>query len=190
MKELSLEEILNLADNRGLNKCDRCLEHSGYPRTNRDGIITGFTSFEMLQEFIEDIGMGEPSLFKRKDGWHRTFQYYVGYMDRPLSAYDYVRDLGDNYNLLYDIDTEIQFAKEIVNEMLDNKDLDAAYRYLIKLSCLKDEWDNKGDDEIIIMTEGELFETVKKEMMRYCEDTWTYEVGVYIPYFEIEENEY
>jgi hypothetical protein len=187
MSKLSFDEIIDLVESEGYTIGERCLELSGYPRTNEDRPILGFDTYEELEEFCSKYG-GEPTLFKRKDGWHGTFWYATGWMGRALTADDYLEDLGDNYNIAYSFEDEIISAKDIVCYMLSNYDMYEAIKYINKLDCIKDEFDRLEDDEVIITCQGEYFETVKEKMMKYYHDTWTYEVGCLLSYFETEEN--
>jgi hypothetical protein len=187
MSKLSFDEIIDLVESEGYTIGERCLELSGYPRTNEDRPILSFDTYEELEEFCSKYG-GEPTLFKRKDGWHGTFWYATGWMGRALTADDYLEDLGDDYNIAYSFEDEIISAKDIVCDMLSNYDMHEVIEYMSKLDCIKDEFDRLEDDEVIITCQGEYFETVKKSMMGYHHDTWRYEVGCLLSYFETEEN--
>ncbi len=127
-----------------------------------DHCVIGFRNFESAQEFAEKYN-GTVNLFTKRNGHY--FFHDNGEMIRPLSAYDYLQDLGDNYY----IQDENDF------DGLTDEDID-------ELKKLK-------YNEVAIFSNGQHYETVTENMMSYYEDVTYYVIGVLIPFEEAEEVE-
>jgi hypothetical protein len=140
-------------------------------RLNERDVI-GFDNFKQAQDFVADFG-GEIALFQKRDGGHYR---YTGSTYQPLTCFNYVNDLGDNYSIV-DNEGEIDFLKNEAKEAFEADDLEKAKAFISRIEELNEVIDWLEDDEVII-SGSESYEVCKKEMMAYHEDVTAYSVGV------------
>jgi len=136
--------------------------NNGYPTPYLGAFIYGFDDYVQAEQFINE-NSGEIVLCKQKNGWDVWEQH--GSMlprTRPLTAEDYVEDLGDNYTLIDDYESAIDFISEFENPE-DYK------QELVNL-----DWEKQS----VVFGNGS-YEVVEKQMMSYHEDVTTWVVGVF-----------
>lgn len=169
------EEILEKAELLGLQVIETCDNARGYPSGINKAII-GFNDFKDAQNFaIENTESKEVHLFKIRDGHH--FYQNLGWKIRPLSAGDYVNDLGMNYRFFSDFDQEFEAA--IDNLQYFKAGFDDYLTLIKRFETYKEIIDQLDDDSTLILnTNDNTLEEVKNELMGYSEDVYTYIIGV------------
>lgn len=175
MMEKNKTEIMEKAELLGLQIIETCDNPRGYPSGLKKAIV-GFENFNQAQEFaIENTESKELHLFKIRDGHH--FYQDLGWKIRPLSAEDYLNDLGINYRFFSDFDQEFEAAVDNLQYFKSGFD---DYLTLIKrFETYKEIVNQLDDDSILILnTNDNTLEEVKNELMGYNEDVYTYIIGV------------
>lgn len=150
---------------------------NGYPKDLGDIFITGFNNFENAIQFAKDND-AEVGLGKIRDGHH--FYSYVGWRDKPLTAFDYLLDLGDNYSIV-NIEDEKENFKETLIDLVENfeDDFDYLRDWIDDKEEIIEALNSAVDDEVVIVNGFIYFETVALTLMSYHEAVTTYSIGVY-----------
>lgn len=147
---------------------------NGYPTPYAGALIYGFDTYAQAEQFQANRG-GKIALCKEKDGWDVWEQH--GSMlpiTRPLTAYDYLTDLGDNATL---VDSEFLFAQleELQESGLENDLVAAELRMLAKHFDIL--YKCEGNNQTMYLYNG-TYDVIDNEMMSYHEDVTTWTVGV------------
>jgi hypothetical protein len=139
--------------------------------------LLGFENYEAARAFADENGC-DTCLFTKRDGqsWKKERQKY-----ESLTADNYISELGDNYRS-YEFTNELDWIKESLTDIVGDFDgdftaIDAAIK---QFKELQSECEKCGEDEVVIISYGSYYETVKKEMIGYHEDVTSYEVGVFV----------
>lgn len=145
-----------------------------------DHCLLGFDTLADAETFADSIG-SEVCLFTKRDGHH--FWHNAGNMVRALTPDDYVKDLGENYNIC-DENLVCESIKDVIDSF-EGKELIAYLRAQVELL---EEIEKAGKGQTVICSNGfNYYDTVPDEMMSYHEDVTTYSIGVIIRYQEEEE---
>lgn len=142
---------------------------NGYPENLRNGYI-GFDSIKEAEQFASDTN-GTVALLHKRDGWH--FYKSKGNAFKPLTVFDYIEDLGDNY---YSVD--VNSIRELIAGNVQEVDDDKLLSFLKDQVEILEELDKATYDQTVICGYGKFYETVLNEMMSYHEDVHSYVIGV------------
>ena len=165
-------EILDRAEELGLNIIETTSDGNGYPRDLKKA-ITGFESFEEAEEFASENGLQVIEL-RRKAGqglWSRT--------SRMLKAY-YMPNIyaGDpNYEVYFCGDEErfIDMVKEQISEM---NDFALIKEYVEEKEEIWDEFSTLGEDEFVLVKDGQFEEVMEQYRMNFEYDGTYYQIAV------------
>lgn len=185
---LTFNELISLAESRGYTIGENCLERGGYPRLSLDRPIIGFDDWEELELFCDTLNEAAGAdvativYFHRRNGWYNTFWYSDGRAFTPYTADDYLKTLGDDYSYA-------DLPHMVFTRLLDvahnfDGDFTPIKQYIESQEEIQAEVKIARDDETVITFLDEYYKTVPKVMMRYLHDTYTYEVGILLEYFE------
>ena len=146
--------------------------NNGYPSPYFGAFIYGFDNYQEAQNFLDANG-GSMVICKKRDGWN-VWQKH-GETSRPLTAEDYLQDLGDNYSTI----TQSDVFQELDNLQRDISPAEL-HEELARLAYWAEELETASecDETVIINPMGET-ERVSNNLMRYNEDVWTWNVGVF-----------
>lgn len=169
-------EILENAELQGLSKIEITHSSNGYPQGLGDFGVTGFSTFKDAEGFAAKIG-GEVVNFESRDGWHFWLNKGIAY--KPYTCDDLLSDLGDNYSYA---DTDTEYYREQLMDSAndfdgDFTDLESIIKNIKEIQTAVEE---AGSDEIVVTYSGKYYDTVKKEMIAYSEDTHRYAIGVFV----------
>lgn len=144
---------------------------NGYPK-DLQYAITGFKYFDEAQEFAEENGLTLISLHKR-DGvhlWERGKAVNEPYKN-PAELF------GENYSQ-FSFEDESSYFEDNVRPYLSNFDnMDDLELFLKNQSEIMDELSFLSVDQVVLLEDGEYYDTVDKEMMSYSYDTHNYTIG-------------
>ena len=173
---MTKNEILEMAIENGLSKIEITTGINGYPEGLGNYGVIGFDSYDDAAKFSDENG-GEVVIFESKDGWH--FWKNKGFAYRPFTSDDLLNDMGDNYSYA---DESNEFYAEQLSELASNFDgdfsnLENRIKEIKEIISAKE---NCSDDERVIVSYGNYYDTVKNNFMDYTYDTHKYAVGVFI----------
>lgn len=171
-------EILDLrfiSEENDLEYIETTSARNGYPQSIQ-GAVIGFETFEEAKNFASENDLGI-QFFEKRDGWNLWYRNgNTAYEEMTISSNDY----GDDYNEIYkgEFNVEEYFidceVNEQMSELLSFEDLG---RFLNEKKDLWEEIEKMEEDEMIITCCGVLYETLKKETMRFSHDTRTTAIG-------------
>lgn len=169
-----ITDLREIAEENGLKYIETTSERNGYPSAIR-GAIIGFDGFEKAEEIAEKYGL-EIELFTKNDGWQ--LWYRTG-----NTAYEPLKntsdDYGDNYTELHKMSEEEYIEKEVALYITDGHNtLNGIQEFLNVHKEIYNEIESMEDDEIVILRNGQYYDTVKKESMYFSHDTKHYAIGV------------
>jgi len=138
---------------------------NGYPEPYIGAFVHGFDNYEQAFDFAQQNG-GYTAICKQKDGW----QVWEGGkpFPRPLTAQNYLSDLGENYGIA---------SIDDVNRELSYKDHEP--ETILELEYLKAKLVEAKENETVIQYGYAYHDTIPSEMMSYHEDVTTWTVGVF-----------
>ena len=151
---------------------------NGYPQGMGDHGIIDFETFEQAKELADKHGL-EVGLFTKRQG-HQLWTY-MGQRHEPLSANDYLADLGDDYS---EADVNDDFIRETLSDLtkkITDGDFTEIRGFIDRVEKIQDEVQCAEKDEMVIVCQGEYYETIDRKLMGYCEDVHTYTIGVFVP---------
>lgn len=171
MKNRTKSEILDLArESSQFTVVEITHSQTDYPAGLGDRAIIGFGTFEDAEKFASENGC-ELHLFQTRDGWH--FWHDRGRAFEPLSADNYLSNLGDNY---YEADEDQQI------DLIKDTDLGGQelIDFLKERIIILEELQKASEDQAVLCNSGSYYETVANKMMGYHEDVYTYAIGVFL----------
>lgn len=178
MKRLYEEDVMQYADENGLECVSTTSERSGYPR-NVSVAIIGFDTFEDAEKAQSEIG-GHIEHLESRDGWdlwYRTSNW----------ANEAYKINGETFGDCYDVYSaeEKEFYKEqemeYINELRASGDEDEAERadkLEVELKDMLDAFDELGENEGLVLLDNSYYGTTPLETMSYCFDTHHYAIGL------------
>jgi hypothetical protein len=180
------DEVITIARDADLRVIEITTGSNGYPQGLGDYGVIDFDSYETAKEFAKEHKC-EVVLFHQKNGWHLWENRGNRY--EPLSADDYLRDLGDNYSSAMTIQDENNYFAEKLADLSQNFDgnLDNIKEAIKEYEKLISEIETADEDEVVITSGGRYIETIKEKMMAYSEDCDIWEIGVLVP-TELDDN--
>lgn len=178
-------EILENAREMGLQTIEITTGMNGYPKGLGDWGVIDFDNLEAAEKFADENG-GEVVLFESKNGWH--FWNNRGHMNRAFNADDLLKDMGDNYS--YADDNNEYYAEQLAEIAKEfDGDFEALENKIEDIKEIIQHVENADEDDMVIVSNGKFYETVKNSFMQYNYDTHRWAVGVLIEKDLVDENE-
>lgn len=152
---------------------------NGYPQCLKDAIV-GFDNFEQAEELAEKHNLRITTLHKR-DGWqlwerssNTTYEPF-----KPTAQW-----YGDNYNTWRGEDVDVYFANEVKPKLEGFLDDGIIQGWCELESFFENEKEivehieSACDNELIVTRDGEYFDTIDAECMRWSFDTHNYIIAL------------
>lgn len=186
MKNFLDEIIINWQDSQG-NQPHLEIENitygsNGYPKNIEvDYFIQGFDNFQQLEEFTKEF-KAEIHLFKKRDGWQ--FWEDKGWKSKPLTVDDYIREEGDNCNIINLDNNDIQ---EQLHDLANDFDGDFSIfeLYISETQQKLEAVENAGVGYTVVQNDCEI-QTIADEMLFFYSDVWSYQIGAFFSQLEFD----
>ena len=173
-------DMRDMAEQKGLHFVETTSESNGYPRNIKDALI-GFDTFEEAEALAKEHGLDIMLLHKR-DGWQLWHRKANAYEPMAITSADY----GDDYSDLHCMSAE-DFYDEEVAPMLDAFSTLAELKAFVESKeAIWEEMSTMGEDELMILHDGQYYEKVEKSPMSWSFDTHNYEIGLVMLRKEVE----
>jgi hypothetical protein len=174
-KMVNLKEI---AKNEKVTLIATTQDGSGYPKDTNEAII-GFDSFDQASVMADKYNL-DIILFRKKDGQALYSDMGAAYGPMTNNASEY----GDNYDEYSSssFEDEKEFISNNVTDLIAHAESFDEMQDILK--TYKDTWqmiDNLDEDEILIMLDGQPYETVKTKTMSFSHDGTTLIIGLSNP---------
>lgn len=165
-------EILDRAEELGLTIIETTSEGNGYPRNLKKAIV-GFESFEQAEEFAKENG-GEVIELAKKAG-----QQLWGRRGRAWEPFDMRKVYDDDpcYELYFCGDEE-RFTEDIKEQIAEMNDFALIPSFVETKAEIWDEFCTLGEDEFILVKNGEFEEVIEQKKMSYEYDGTYHQIGV------------
>ncbi len=167
-------EICENAFNFTLESKELTYGSNGYPEFNgvRRYAYFGFYDFAEAKELAAECH-GTIEQVAWRDGW--TLAKSDGIVNFPM-AIDVEQDYGNNYNVW----TPEQEFPSLIERISDCHSIDEIEAQVKKYTEIDSEYFAKEDDELIIVRDGEYYETIKERPLSWSHDTKNYAIAVVI----------
>lgn len=143
---------------------------NGYPQNLKE-FVYGFETFKEAEQYATEHKKNV-CLFKIRDG--HNFYKNLGETIEPLTIYDYLSDLGDDYSSF-----DFEYEKTALSEKLEEiDDVDEVRTLIQNFSELLEKQEDLNDGEMIILHLNQYYETCNEVLMSYSEDVYSYVIGV------------
>lgn len=166
-------DIEDIAYENGLEVITTTSSHNGYPQRLQCAII-GFDSFEQADKLAKENGLSI-EIFTKRDGWnlwYRTGDEAWEPFERSAEEY------GDDYREFSEEDLEGFYENEVQPFVSDFADFASLRSFLDNKEKIYDKIEEADDDELVITSEGNYYDTIKKTTMEYEYDTHHYAIGL------------
>lgn len=166
-------DIEDIAYENGLELIDTTSAMNGYPWGLKKAII-GFDSFEQADKLAKENGLSI-EIFTKRDGWnlwYRTGNKAWEPFERSAEEY------GDDYREFSEEDLEGFYENEVQPFVSDFADFASLRSFLDNMEKIYDKIEEADDDELVITSEGNYYDTIKKITMEYEYDTHHYAIGL------------
>ena len=166
-------DIEDIAYENGLELIDTTSAMNGYPQCLKRAVI-GFDTFEQADKLAKENGLSI-EIFTKRDGWN--FWYRTG--DKAWEPFERSADeYGDDYREFSNEDLEEFYENEVQPSVSDFEDFASLRSFLDIMEKIYDKIEEADDDELVITSEGNYYETIKKTAMEYSYDTHHYAIGL------------
>lgn len=136
--------------------------------------IIGFDSFEQADELAKKNGLSI-EIFTKRDGWN--LWYRTG--DKAWEPFERsAEEYGDDYREFSEEDLEGFYENEVQPFVSDFADFASLRSFLDNKEKIYDKIEEADDDELVITSEGNYYDTIKKITMEYEYDTHHYAIGL------------
>lgn len=166
-------DIIDRAESLGLEIIETTKQGNGYPSNLRKA-ITGFEDFKAAEKFAEENGL-RVEKFHKKAGW----QLWVRSGDWTTESFymPSVYDGDPNYQLYFCGDEE-NFTESVKEQIAELNDFALIQEFVEQKAQIWDEFGCLGEDEFILVKDGELDCVEDKYRMEYEYDSSYYVIGV------------
>ena len=166
-------DIEDIAYENGLELIDTTSAMNGYPQYLKRAVI-GFDTFEQADKLAKENGLSI-EIFTKRDGWN--LWYRTG--DKAWEPFERSADeYGDDYREFSNEDLEEFYENEVQPSVSDFEDFASLRSFLDIMEKIYDKIEEADDDELVITSEGNYYETIKKTTMEYSYDTHHYAIGL------------
>lgn len=157
----------------GLEVISTTSARNGYPQSLQRAII-GFDSFEQADKLAKENGLSI-EIFTKRDGWN--LWYRTG--DKAWEPFERsAEEYGDDYREFSEEDLEGFYENEVQPFVSDFADFASLRSFLDNKEKIYDKIEEADDDELVITSEGNYYDTIKKTTMEYCYDTHHFAIGL------------
>ena len=166
-------DIEDIAYENGLELIDTTSAMNGYPQCLKRAVI-GFDTFQEADKLAKENGLSI-EIFTKRDGWslwYRTGNHALAPFERSADEY------GDNYRGFSNEDLEDFYENEVLPFVSDFNDFASLRSFLDNKEKIHDKIEEADDDELVITSEGNYYETIKKTTMEYEYDTRHFAIGL------------
>ena len=164
--------ILDRAEELGLTIIETTSEGNGYP-SNLKKAVTGFEDFEEAENFAKENG-GEIIELKRKAGqqlWSRGSRAFEPfYMSK---VYD-----DDPCYEMYFCGDEEKFTDNVKEKIAEMNDFALIQSFVEDSTEIWDEFCTLGENEFILVKDGQFEDVIEEEKMFYEYDSTYYRIAV------------
>lgn len=176
--KLNRNEILEYLESFDLQIGEITYGSNNYPSNLGDFAVTGFNTYEQAKDLAQELEV-DICLFKKKDGWH--FWEKMGDRHKPLTYQDYLYDLGDDYQIISDMNQENDYYEQTIKDFASKWEFNKIQNVLNERKNVIDKLEELPETHVLIKYCYGFFETFPKECMFYHEDVTTWEVGLFVP---------
>lgn len=166
-------DIEDIAYENGLELIDTTSAMNGYPQCLKRAVI-GFDSFDQAEKLAKENGLSI-EIFTKRDGWN--LWYRTG--DKAWEPFERSADeYGDDYREFSEEDLEGFYENEVQPFVSDFADFASLRSFLDNKEKIYDKIEEADDDELVITSEGNYYDTIKETTMEYEYDTHHYAIGL------------
>lgn len=146
---------------------------NGYPSNEMQAII-GFDNYEQAEELAEKNNLSVEVFIKRdgNDFWFRTGNKTYEAFERESA------DFGEGCDTYTKEDAEDYYANEVEGMLSDFEDLDELSAFVDSRKAIYAAIKNLKDNELLVVCDGEVCDTVQQTTMSYNNDSRTYAIGL------------
>ena len=162
-----------IAERYGLQVIETTTDKNGYPKDLQNALV-GFDTFEEAQDVAEEYGL-RITTFVRKDG-HEFYYRNNNTTYEPLHIR--AEDYGDDYKVFGINHRKNYYKNEVRPHLHDFDDIDDLMDFVEAQSDIIAELESLGDDELVIVRDGEYYETIERNIMRWYHDNELVIIGV------------
>lgn len=148
---------------------------NGYPREIRLAYI-GFDTYEEAEQFAV-ANDGEVHEFHKMDGWQLWERIGRAYEPMIVTEEDY----GNGYEFVSDTRVWLNEQKERLTELVGNlkpNNFEDIRKELDRLEEICDYIESLDKGEVVVLNDGEYWETISPVNLRWENDSHIYEIGV------------
>ena len=168
-----MTNLTTLAKQENLELISTTDSQNGYPHNEMQAVI-GFDSFEQAEELAEKNNLSVEIFTKRNgnDFWFRTG--YKAYEAFERESADY----GAGCDTYTKEDAEKYYANEIEGMLSEFEDLDELSAFVDSHKAIYTAIKNLKDNELLVVCDGEVCDTVQQTTMSYSNDSRMYAIGL------------
>ena len=158
-----MTNLTTLAKQENLELISTTDSQNGYPHNEMQAVI-GFDSFEQAEELAEKNNLSV-EIFTKRNGNDEAFE--------RESA-----DYGAGCDTYTKEDAEKYYANEIEGMLSEFEDLDELSAFVDSHKAIYTAIKNLKDNELLVVCDGEVCDTVQQTTMSYSNDSRMYAIGL------------
>ena len=162
-----------IAERYGLEVIETTTDKNGYPKDLQNALV-GFDTFEDAQDVAEEYGL-RITTFVRKDG-HEFYYRNNNTTYEPLHIR--AEDYGDDYKVFDKNHHKNYYKNEVRPYLSDFDNIDDLFDFVNEQMNIITELENIGNDELVIVRDGEYYETIERNTMCWEHDDEIVIIGV------------
>jgi len=169
---MDYNQMQDIASENGLQFVETTDQMNGYP-SNIKGAIIGFDDFEQAEALAKQTGL-ELRVISKRDGWDL---WYRGFnTSKPLTITE--EDFGDGFSFITDGDEKAFYENEVKPFLDDFDNLDDLMAFLEKKQEIADKINGIGDGYVVVMQNGEYYDTINTRPMSFNYDGEYWEIAL------------
>lgn len=169
-----MKKLNKIAEANNLEIIDITCGINGYPKNTYEAIdASNLKTFEEIHKLAEEHKL-DICVFHRRDGWHFWEDRGIAYEPFEITAEGY----GDNYQSISKMD-EATFIDYEVMTLIEGATTFGEIDTILKnRKEIWEEVEQMKDEEIVMLFEGNYYDTIQKNPLSFSEDTHNWIIGL------------